>query len=329
MSVNQAPLRLMALSAIFASLLVACGREEPAPEPVLEGEAASVAAPATGLRFIATEPAPGERVAARVGQTVITVSDVTREAVAREFIIEGEPLAEESPVFQDALSELIDQRLLALEAAERGLETERDARRRLAAAEERILGNVLVETAISQSVTEEAIQRVYDEQAQLSPRVPEVRARHILVETREEADNAKRLVDEGASFIELASRISRDPATRLNGGDLGYFTQAGIVPGFAEVAFATPEGAVSEPFETEYGWHILTIVDRRTQPRASLESMRASIVRFLTLQEIDGLVSELRDSYPVVIQVGTPPGDLRTTDPSPQDTAEEAGDAGP
>ncbi len=322
MSVNQAPLRLMTLSGCLALLLVACGSPQ---SPVDDAPEADQSPASQDLRFTATEPGEGDVVAARVGGTLITVSDVYREAVAREFITDGDELSDENPLFAEALEELIDQRLLALEAARRNLVDDPEARRRLAAAEERILGNVLVENAISQSVTEEAVARVYEEQARLAPRVPEVRARHILVETRDEAIEARRVLQDGVTFTDLASRISQDPATRLNGGDLGYFTEAGIVPGFAEVAFSTQVGEVSEPFETEYGWHILTVVDRRTQPRASLDSMRPNIIRFLTLQEIDGLVSDLRDTYPVVIQVGTPPSDLRTPEPDMPEIADEAG----
>lgn len=311
MGVNQAPLRLLAFSVISALSLGACG-----PDPVADAPAETEPPrPADGgLRFIASELDEGETLAARVGATVITVSEVRREAIARALVEDGEDLPEQSPAFQEALSELIDQRLLALEAARRGLDADREARRRLAAAEERILGNVLVENAIAQSVTDAAVERVYEEQAQLAPRTTEVRARHILVQSREEAEEAVRILEDGVSFTDLASRISRDPATRLNGGDLGYFTRAGIVPAFAEVAFATEEGAVSAPFETEYGWHVLTVVDRRTQPRASLDTMRPSILRFLTLQEIDALLTELRDNYPVVITAGDAPTDLRTSD---------------
>lgn len=320
MSVNQAPLRLMAFSVIAGMILTACGG--PDTEPAENVQNAEMSA-SQGLRFTSAEPGDGERVAARIGDTVVTASDVYREAVARELITDGETLADDDPVFQDALGELIDQRLLALEAASRGLDADPEARRRLAAAEERILGNILVETAISRSVTDEAVRRVYEEQARLAPRVEEVRARHILVDTREEAEEALRVLEDGVSFTDLVSRISQDPATRFNGGDLGYFTRSGIVPGFADVAFTTAEGDVSAPFETEYGWHILTVIDRRNQPRASLESMRANIVRFLTLQQIDALVSGLRENYPVVIEAGTAPEGLRTDEPEAEPADED------
>ena len=321
MSVNQAPLRLMAFSLVAGAFLAACGGPETSPDAT--NQASEVSA-GDGLRFTASEPIGDERVAARIGDTVVTASDVYREAVARELVADGDTLSDDDPVFQDALAELIDQRLLALEAASRGLDSDPEARRRLAAAEERILGNILVETAISRSVTDDAVRRVYEEQARLAPRVEEVRARHILVDTREEAEEALRVLEDGVSFTDLVSRISQDPATRFNGGDLGYFTQTGIVPGFAEVAFSTQEGEISAPFETEYGWHILTVVDRRNQPRASLESMRANIVRFLTLQQIDELVSQLREDYPVVIEAGAAPNGLRTDDPEASPPEEDA-----
>ena len=316
MSVNQAPLPLVALILLAMAGILGCSPAEEASSPPTPSPAQPADQPVSGLRFVAATAEGGEGVAARVGETVISISDVQREARARELVADETPLDPTSAQFRDVLEELVDQRLLALEAARRDLDADPEAQRRLAAAEERILGNILVETAVAETVTEEAIRRVYQEQSRLTPPTIEVRARHILLETREEADEAARLILEGANFAELATRISPDPATRLVGGDLGYFTRESIVPGFADVAFATAEGAVSAPFETEYGWHILLIVDRRAQPQPSLEAMRPNIVRFLTLQGIDAVLSDLRSSYPVVITVGAAPNDLRTPDVS-------------
>ena len=127
----------------------------------------------------------------------------------------------------------------------------------------------------------------------------------------------------------MAAQVSRDLATRFSGGDLGYFTRTGILPGFAQVAFSTDEGAVSAPFETEYGWHVLQVMDRRLQPRESLEAVRPNIVRFLTLQGIDDLLEVLRERYPVTRVAGRAPSALRTTESSAVpaediDTPEEA-----
>ncbi|WP_233205255.1 peptidylprolyl isomerase [Alkalicaulis satelles] len=320
MTVNQARLHAL-LCAIGASLVLgACSDPSEAP---------GNAAPHDGaLRFLDAPPASSTP-AARVGDSVITIEDVRREARVRELSEDPDELQPGDPVFREALDALIDQRLLALEAARRGLQQSPEARRRLAAAEERILGNVLVETAVADGVTDEAVRRVYEEQARLAPPEQEVRARHILLESREAAREVLRELEDGADFAALARQVSQDPATRLEGGDLGYFTRSGILPEFARIAFATSPGEVSEPFETEAGWHVLKVVDRRAQPRPGLEAMRPSIVRFLTLQRIDALLETIRETYPVTITAGRAPGGLRRPEPGPvidpqADEAEEA-----
>jgi len=327
LTVNQA--RLSAMAFALASLIVlgACGEGEPGEQT---GAPSGAPAP-SGLRFLETDTLPGARVAARVGGTAITFADVRREAAVRELVEDPDALTAADAAFREALDELIDQRLLALEAARRDLQDETEARRRLAAAEERILGNVLVEQAVSDAVSEETIARVYEEQSRLAPPAEEIRARHILVGDREEAEEVARLLAEGTDFAQLAARVSQDPATRFEGGDLGYFTREGILPAFARIAFATPLGAVSAPFETEYGWHVVTVTDRRSQPRPGLETMRPSIVRFLTLQGIDSLLAEIRETYPVTITAGAAPAGLRAppVEVDGQADGETASDAGP
>jgi len=267
---------------VLTATCFACG-----PEPRRTVEDLSDEAP--NLSLDEADP-----VVARVDGTLIRRSDVTREATAQSAET-GEPVPEMgSEDFDRILDELVDQRLLALEARRRGLHQSEIARRRLALAEERILANVLVETAVDEAVPEETIQRIYEEQIRLIPLGEEVRARHILVQTEDEAVAIKDLIDQGRDFAELAVALSEDQATRLEGGDLGYFSRQGILPAFGAVAFATPEGAVSEPFRTEFGWHLLTVVDRRRQPPPSLEALRPNITRFYTFDQIEALIDGLR-----------------------------------
>lgn len=238
---------------------------------------------------------PEDPVAVRVNGEAIRHSDVLREAAAQGAQDYDEALLPGSPTYERILEELVDQRLLAQEARRRDLQDTPEARRRLALAEERILGNILVETALAEAVTEEAILRVYEEQSRLSRGGEEVRARHILVDTLEEAQEVKRLLDAGGDFAELARRVSQDYATRGSGGDLGYFRRDSIVSAFGDVAFATAPGVVSEPFETEFGWHVLRVEHRRRETPPTLEQMRPNIVRFLTFDQIQSLVDGLRD----------------------------------
>jgi peptidyl-prolyl cis-trans isomerase C len=290
-------LRLLGLFAVLS--LAACGSE-----PVIEDE--DVPLPGD------TVLAEGEdAVAAEVNGTLIRHSDVLREAVAQGVIAQGATLATNDPSYRRVLDELVDQRLLALEARRRGLRDTPQARRRIAMAEERILGNVLLETVISDSITDETVQRVFEEQSELAQPATEVRARHILVASREEADELKRLVDEGADFAELAVRYSLDTATRLEGGDLGYFTRRGVLPAFADVAFSTQAGTVSDPFQTESGWHLLKVENLRTASGRTLEEMRPGIVRFLTFQEIENLITRLEEEAEIRRREPVEPGVLR------------------
>jgi peptidyl-prolyl cis-trans isomerase C len=240
-------------------------------------------------------PDESDPIVARVNNSVIRLSDVQREANSQGTGSADAQIMPGSEDYVRVLEELIDQRLLALEARRQGLHQSEEARRRLALAEERILGNVLVETALADAVTEETVRRIYDEQIQLMPLSDEVRARHILVETQEEAAAIMTLLRAGGNFAELAVAMSQDHATRLEGGDLGYFTEAGILPAFGAVAFSTPEGQVAEPFQSEFGWHILLVVDRRRQPPPSLEVLRPNIIRYYTFDQLESLIVSLRN----------------------------------
>ena len=92
---------------------------------------------------------------------------------------------------------------------------------------------------------------------------PQVRAAHILLPTREEAEAARARVTEGGEdFAAVARELSTDEASAANGGELGWFTREEMVAPFAEAAFALEPGAISEPVETEFGWHVIQVLER-------------------------------------------------------------------
>lgn len=85
-----------------------------------------------------------------------------------------------------------------------------------------------------------------------------VRARHILVNTEDEAWALKSRITEGESFESLATKYSKCPSSE-KGGDLGYFNRGQMVPEFENVAFETPIGEVSDPVKTRFGWHLIKV----------------------------------------------------------------------
>lgn len=90
----------------------------------------------------------------------------------------------------------------------------------------------------------------------------EVRASHLLVGSQKEAEDCRQEILDGKTFAEVAKRVSKCPSGG-QGGDLGYFTRGRMVPQFDKVAFELPVGELSEPVQTQFGWHILTVTDRR------------------------------------------------------------------
>lgn len=92
--------------------------------------------------------------------------------------------------------------------------------------------------------------------------VSSVRAGHILVDTKEEADLIKSKINNGESFEMLAKKYSKCPS-KENGGDLGYFEKGQMVKSFEDAAFALPVGQVSNPVQTPFGWHIIKVYDKK------------------------------------------------------------------
>jgi len=263
-------------------------------------------------------------VVARVNDSMIRDSDVQRELRVRGVESE-QPLGVGDENYDLVVEELIDQKLLALEARSRDLHRSPEARRRMAQAEEQILGNVLLETVVNEATDPQVIERIYEEQIRLIPLQEEIRARHILLETREQAEAARALLEAGEDFSDLAVRISLDRATRLDGGDLGYFTRRGVADIFGEIAFSTPEGGVSNPFQTEFGWHLLQVVDRRRQPPPAFETLEPGIVQFRTFEQLQELLVELRANADITRREAEPEAVEEAVDEETETTGENPG----
>lgn len=235
-------------------------------------------------------------VAATVNGKPIYIDDVLAEAVARGAIKEGEDLPSTSPIFYQIMEDLIETRLMANEAEARGLDKNGDVRHRLDSARERILANVLNENIAATALRDSAIERMYREQVRLLKQGREVRARHILLDTREAALAAKRRLDDGALFEALAYELSRDRASATDGGDLGYFLPEAMPDGLREVCEETPVGQIGGPVKTDKGWHLVKIEERRDASPPSMEEMRPKIVQWLMFEEQRRVVDKLKGS---------------------------------
>jgi peptidyl-prolyl cis-trans isomerase C len=253
------------------------------------------------------KPQAGDVPVAKIDGKPVWKSDVAREAVAQGLIGEGETLDTGSELFQRVLDEVIDQKLLAVEAMRRGLDKSTAARRRLDAARERILGDMVVEGAVSSAVNEAAIRALYQEQMNLNRRGDEYHARQIVTPDQASAEAVRKQLSSGGSFEKLAADRSTDAETRSSGGDLGYFTPDVMPAAYGKVLAGAKPGQLLGPFQSDTGWVLLKVEDRRKQAPPTLDASRPQIVRFLTYAQVGDLLKSLRGKGRVELLTGPAP----------------------
>ncbi len=248
-------------------------------------------------------PEPGDIAVAKVNGMTVWSSDVRNEAVAQGQIGPGEPLDMTSDLFARTLQEVIDQKLLAREAQSKGLDKSLSAQRRLAVAQDRILGDILVDNTVDRNVDDKKIKEQYDELARLAKTSEEVRARLLLVRTKADADAALKQLQGGAVFEAMAMEHSIDQATRFNGGDMGYFTLDIMPQAYKSVLTSAPVGQLVGPVQSPDGWAILRVEDRRPEQLPTLEEERPVITRYLVYNQVAGLLKNLRNNAKVEMLV--------------------------
>jgi peptidyl-prolyl cis-trans isomerase C len=197
---------------------------------------------------------------------------------------------------RDYLLQYISDVILAAQAAEaKKVNDQKEFKGRLAFMRNKLLMETLLQQEGKAAVTPEAMKKVYDEAAKQMGNEQEVRARHILVPTEEEAKAVLAEIKKGTDFAELAKQKSKDPGAAAEGGDLGYFTKDQMVPEFAEVAFKLEKGQVSDPVKTQFGWHIIKVEDKRTKPVPSFEQVKDQVSTYVERKAQAEYIAKLRE----------------------------------
>ena len=165
-----------------------------------------------------------------------------------------------------ALDRLIDMRVLATEAGKQGLDQSPEFKTRLETIRQQLLITEFVKVKVEATVTDEAVKARYDKEVGAFTPPEELRARHILVKTKDEAVVIVKQLDGGADFAKLATEKSQDPGSAAKGGDLDYFAAGDMVAPFEEAAQKLKVGEYTkEPVETQFGFHVIKLEDRRKQ----------------------------------------------------------------
>ncbi len=144
--------------------------------------------------------------------------------------------------------------------------------------------------------SEEDTRQYFEENRHLFEREEEVEARHILVETAEEAEEVVALLDEGGDFAELAAEYSTDSSNRDNAGYLGFFGRGAMVGEFEAAAFSMAVGEVSGPVETSFGFHIIEVLDRNEAEEVAYEDVRADVEEAMIEEQVPMVINQLVQS---------------------------------
>jgi len=211
---------------------------------------------------------------AEIGGELGSLPDVTKRRVLVEFLIENQ-------LFADA-------------AETQKLGTGAAYNERMQYWRRRSLRDLYFDKSVKDSVSDAEAKKFYDTQVGGAKVEDEVRARHILVESKEKARELFEKVAYGTDFAELAKQNSKDPGSKDQGGDLGYFSRGQMVPQFEEAAFKLQKGEVSQPFETQFGWHILKVDDRRAGQVAPFDAVKERIVGAIIHQKAQQVAGDLR-----------------------------------
>ena len=231
-----------------------------------------------------------EGTVATVDGIAITHNDVS--LVEDELMAVYGQLPEEQR-FQTLVGYMVN-RILASEAAKKaGLENDADVAKIKAFMERKALQDVYIAKMLMKRVREEDVTAYYDKEIKNGPVEEEVRARHILLDNREAADEVVADLENGADFAALAKEHSKGPSGP-SGGDLGYFSKQSMVPAFGDAAFKLAAGETSPPVQTQFGWHVIRVEDRRNRPVLPLNQVRDQIYQLLITEAQRDIYDEMR-----------------------------------
>ncbi|HJU33228.1 MAG TPA: peptidylprolyl isomerase [Hyphomicrobiaceae bacterium] len=211
---------------------------------------------------------------AEIGNDLGSLPEGTRRRVLVEFLIENQLFAEAAEGQKLGTSQTFDERMQYWRR--------------------RALRDAYFDKTVRESISDAEVKKFYDTQVGALKPEEEVRARHILVESKDKAREVYQKLAHGSDFAALAREYSKDPGSKDQGGELGFFARGQMVPQFEETAFKLNKGEVSEPFESQFGWHIVKVDDRRQRSAPAFEAVKDRVMASMIHKRAQQIAADLR-----------------------------------
>jgi peptidyl-prolyl cis-trans isomerase C len=264
--------------------------------PAMAQEAQPTPDSATGQSAQPAPVPPPDTVVAIVNDKKVTRADVIASAQS----LPAEYQSKLDAIFPALIDRLVDLTLLAEQGRKENLQDDPEVKARIEQVTNQLIQEVLIRRYLQKMMTEDAIKARYEKFVAEQPAQTEIRASHILVATEEEAKEIIKQLEGGADFAAIAKEKSTDPSAKQNGGDLGYFTTGEMVPEFSQAVFAMEKGDSSKaPVKSQFGWHVIKVVDKRPKVPPSLEETHGHIEEVLSGELLTAYLTSLRTTAKV------------------------------
>ena len=236
-------------------------------------------------------PDPATTVVATVGDEKIYLLDILQ--MVRQMPEQYRQMPLEA-IFPSLVKRAVDSTLVGIAGRAAGFADNAEVKKRLRDLEGQIIAEVFLTQTIGGKVNEEALRKIYEETKSQMAGDEQVKARHILLETEEDARKVIEALGDGGDFAALAAEHSTGPSA-ASGGDLGWFGKEQMVPEFSAAAFALAAGDITpDPVKTQFGWHVIMVEDRKSAEPPTFEEARQQLTSQLTQRLLKDLLDGLR-----------------------------------
>lgn len=217
---------------------------------------------------------------------------------------------------KEFVNKYIEKKLILDAARAADLQDDPEIAAKIKDAEDYLIEQKFLSNIVQAKQSDEDLQKIYDEAFADKAGKDEFKASHILVATEDEAKDIKKKLDGGADFAKLAGEFSKDPGSKINGGDLGFFTADKMVPEFSKAVAELEVGKISAPIKSDFGWHVIKLVEKRKAQPPTFEQAKPALQQELARRLVDTKVKELREEADIEIT-------MEFKDPAPAEKKDE------
>lgn len=253
------------------------------------------------LSVMVSAPVAAQDDAAATADTVVATVNGTEITLGQLIVLRERLPAQYQSLPDDMLFKGLVDQAIQQAALEQSVGETLSMRDEIAIATDRrsYLAGKALQSVVEAAVTDEALQAAYDARFKDAAPTTEFSAAHILVDSEDKAKELKTQIDGGANFAELAKANSSDTGSAVNGGDLGWFGLGMMVKPFEDAVTAMQPGAVSDPIQTDFGWHLIKLNETRIAAQPTLDELRPELAAEIEQKAVEAHITGLTDKSEV------------------------------